>query len=626
MLGWFEVGNKVVHVISSLLLSLVSRNSNDKRKEVKRRTRAWEKWWKEYGPTKGTFNLTFDLLDNRNRNEQEVLQDTAGTHDEHKSEEKATKSLGSRRKRKGLEVKRKTSIFDSYSEAGYAMFGKISDFQDSVRRRGLLEDFKFSVEVGISNIFAWFSRIIRKIFFLDTDHQSKSKRARRKAKKMLRDWERLHTYTAADAILRAGYPLEEHSVTTEDGYVLQMHRIPRRTSMDVVFFQHGVLDTSLGWVANGVGGSVAFTAFDEGFDVWLGNTRSNPPRVNVNPGVRGAKYWRWSANELAIMDLKAQFDYIHRVKMQELRKASFLDLQSLDRKELRNRQVALSHSKTMPNFEAASLQQNGIEWRDDIEEENLPYRLQAVGHSLGAACLLMYAVHCKLSNKDHRLKRLVLLSPAGFHPRIPWAIRPCKWVFPIFTKVFDKVRPQGGIGLRLPSWPLRWVTFKLMADVNRSPVLFDLFSAAFRGLTSGDSSEWTKAMSLPHYNANSMPAVSLHTANQFAQWANNPIFGMYDYGSMEKNLAVYGSPVPHSIAQHYDLINTLPIDLASGSSDGLIPPESVEMHLFWMKKGNVPVTIREFDYGHLEFIFGVGHELVTFIVSCLKKSSSLQIR
>jgi len=554
------------------------------------------------------------------------MQVVAGAEEWRKDDKRVTKrSRGSRKKRKGHELKRKGSLFDSYTEAGYAMFGKISDFQDSVRRRGLLEDFRFSVEVGISNTFAWFSRLIRKIFFLDTDHQSKSKRARRRAKKMLRAWERLHTYTAADAILRAGYPLEEHSVTTEDGYVLQMHRIPRRTSMDVVFFQHGVMDTSLSWVVNGVGGSVAFTAYDDGFDVWLGNTRSNPPRINVKPGVRGAKYWRWSANELAVMDLKAQFDYIHRIKMQELRKASFLDLQTMDRHDLRNRVRSLPHSKTMPNFEASSLQPNRADSKDDdIAEEHLPYRLQAVGHSLGAACLLMYAVHCKLNKKDHRLKRLVLLSPAGFHPRIPWAIRPCKWIFPVVTKMYDKVRPQGGIGLRLPSWPLRWITFKLMADVNRSPVLFDLFSAAFRGLTSGDSSEWTKAMSLPHYNANSMPAVSLHTANQFAQWANNPIFGMYDYGSMEKNLEVYGSPVPHSIAQHYDLINTLPIDLASGSSDGLIPPESVEMHLFWMKKGNVPVTVREFDYGHLEFIFGVGHELVKFIISCLKQSSSLQ--
>ena len=46
---------------------------------------------------------------------------------------------------------------------------------------------------------------------------------------------------------------------------------------DVVFFMHGILDTSMGWVANGTG-SHAFAAFDQGMDVWLGSSRSNPPR------------------------------------------------------------------------------------------------------------------------------------------------------------------------------------------------------------------------------------------------------------------------------------------------------------------------------------------------------------
>ena len=50
---------------------------------------------------------------------------------------------------------------------------------------------------------------------------------------------------------------------------------------DVVFFMHGVFDTSMGWVSNGVTGSQAFAAYDQGFDVWLGNSRANPPRSHV---------------------------------------------------------------------------------------------------------------------------------------------------------------------------------------------------------------------------------------------------------------------------------------------------------------------------------------------------------
>ena len=50
---------------------------------------------------------------------------------------------------------------------------------------------------------------------------------------------------------------------------------------DVVFFMHGLFDTSMGWVSNGVTGSQAFAAYDQGFDVWLGNSRANPPRSHI---------------------------------------------------------------------------------------------------------------------------------------------------------------------------------------------------------------------------------------------------------------------------------------------------------------------------------------------------------
>jgi hypothetical protein len=75
---------------------------------------------------------------------------------------------------------------------------------------------------------------------------------------------------------------------------------------DVVFFMHGILDTSLGWVANGVVGSQAFAAWDAGHDVFLGNSRSNPPRAHVDPAMQGARYWRYTLNELGMEDVAAQ--------------------------------------------------------------------------------------------------------------------------------------------------------------------------------------------------------------------------------------------------------------------------------------------------------------------------------
>lgn len=50
-----------------------------------------------------------------------------------------------------------------------------------------------------------------------------------------------------------GFNAETHKVLTKDGYILGMHRI-RNASVpsngEVVYLQHGLLDTSFTWVAN----------------------------------------------------------------------------------------------------------------------------------------------------------------------------------------------------------------------------------------------------------------------------------------------------------------------------------------------------------------------------------------
>jgi hypothetical protein len=204
-----------------------------------------------------------------------------------------------------------------------------------------------------------------------------------------------------------GYPLQTFTVVTEDGYVLRMERIPRPGAPDVALFMHGarvvlhltprlpalclcvphspaisplpflaspppagVLDTSLTWVSSGVTGSQAFAAWDQGFDVWLGSSRSNPPYASTgtrvagrwacdgcnfsagarrgraaqprapraddlpsgatlpppfkrpqphpktDPARQGMGYWEYTLNELGIYDVAAQVDKLHEVKMQ----------------------------------------------------------------------------------------------------------------------------------------------------------------------------------------------------------------------------------------------------------------------------------------------------------------------
>jgi hypothetical protein len=106
--------------------------------------------------------------------------------------------------------------------------------------------------------------------------------------------------------LQAGYPYACYEVTTKDGYVLQLQRLPRQRCRDAVFYVHGVMDTALAWVGTSVTEALAFSSWEAGYDVWLASCRSNPPRTHTQKSYRGAKYFSYTVNELACLDLSAQ--------------------------------------------------------------------------------------------------------------------------------------------------------------------------------------------------------------------------------------------------------------------------------------------------------------------------------
>ena len=73
--------------------------------------------------------------------------------------------------------------------------------------------------------------------------------------------------------------MEEHLVTTADGYILKVIRVPGSESnppasgKKVVFLQHGLLCSSADWVVLGPGKSIVYLLVEAGYDVWLGNAR-----------------------------------------------------------------------------------------------------------------------------------------------------------------------------------------------------------------------------------------------------------------------------------------------------------------------------------------------------------------
>ncbi|KAK6040194.1 ab-hydrolase associated lipase region [Cooperia oncophora] len=63
--------------------------------------------------------------------------------------------------------------------------------------------------------------------------------------------------TVPEIIRHWGYPVEVHYAVTQDGYILELHRIPygkagptSNTSRPVVFLQHGLESSSSDWVVN----------------------------------------------------------------------------------------------------------------------------------------------------------------------------------------------------------------------------------------------------------------------------------------------------------------------------------------------------------------------------------------
>ncbi|XP_068710633.1 lipase member K-like [Montipora foliosa] len=128
-----------------------------------------------------------------------------------------------------------------------------------------------------------------------------------------------------ELIASRGYAYEEHHVTTQDGFILGIQRIPRgrdeKVNSDdkqVVFLQHGFLEDSTNWVVDSAKKSLAYILADSGFDVWLGNVRGNDySRRHLKHTPNQSIFWNWSWQEMADYDLPAMTDYVLQVTGQK---------------------------------------------------------------------------------------------------------------------------------------------------------------------------------------------------------------------------------------------------------------------------------------------------------------------
>ncbi|PSN34671.1 Lipase 3 [Blattella germanica] len=130
--------------------------------------------------------------------------------------------------------------------------------------------------------------------------------------------------TTPELITKYGYPVETHTVTTSDGYILTMHRIPysakspAAANKPVVFLQHGLMCSSADWIVLGPEKSLAYLMADAGYDVWMGNARGNTySKAHTTLSTTDTKFWDFSWHEMGIYDLPAEIDYVLKITNQQ---------------------------------------------------------------------------------------------------------------------------------------------------------------------------------------------------------------------------------------------------------------------------------------------------------------------
>nr|XP_022912341.1 lipase 3-like [Onthophagus taurus] len=119
---------------------------------------------------------------------------------------------------------------------------------------------------------------------------------------------------------RHGYPFEIHdNIQTEDGYLLQLHRIPHgrnnsaTPNRPVALLMHCLTCSSGLWAAYGPEKGLAFMLADLGYDVWMPNARGNMwsrKHITLDPDVDKDEFWRFSWHEIAVYDVPVSIDYI----------------------------------------------------------------------------------------------------------------------------------------------------------------------------------------------------------------------------------------------------------------------------------------------------------------------------
>ncbi|VVC89029.1 unnamed protein product [Leptidea sinapis] len=110
-------------------------------------------------------------------------------------------------------------------------------------------------------------------------------------------------------IKKDGFAVEEHIVTTEDGYILKMFRIPK--SGPPIFLMHGIISSSDDWISIGINKALAYSLAAQNYDVWMGNARGTGHSLkHVTLSSYEPSFWNYTWHEIGIYDVPTMIDRV----------------------------------------------------------------------------------------------------------------------------------------------------------------------------------------------------------------------------------------------------------------------------------------------------------------------------
>jgi len=366
--------------------------------------------------------------------------------------------------------------------------------------------------------------------------------------------------TVPQIVVHNGYPVEEHFVTTKDGYILGIHRIPHgrnkpansSITRPVAFLQHGLLCSSADWVVNLRNESLGFLLADAGFDVWLGNSRGNTySRAHVSLSVHSDEFWRFSWDQMASLDLPAVLTYI----------------------------------------------------KDITHQEQLYY----VGHSQGT--MIAFAEFSSNQLLAKSVRKFFALGPVSYLGNMKSPLKYLADLVPELKLLFKIL----GVRDFLPqSWLIKWFASHICTLSFGEKICANIIFS----LCGYDKPQMNETR-LDVYTTHSPAGTSVQNMIHYAQAYKSGKFMKYDYGKKE-NMDIYHQETP----PEYDLTKfNVETVLYSGGNDWLADPSDVDRLVKMLPARNVLKHDVLEKWMHLDFIWGMDATSLVYedIIHSMKK-------